>query len=233
MGHPSSSETGAEVGGPGHEFIERLERRRGVSFAKRFDDDLGGNVSDEVILGEGTAAESSESRVEASATSVEGGEDLGFSFIAARVKMQPDVVVLETGDGFADERGDLFRLGDSDGVGQRNGTNAEVGDVVERGDDFVDVPDVSVGIAEGHRNVNHHVESGVVGLLYDGFQRLVILFRRLILILAKERIGERVRVAEGGNGLGGYGAVGTLGVDDDSDDLDVVRRIELLEDVFA
>ena len=66
---------------------------------------------------------------------------------------------------------------------------------------FVLIPRIAIWIPKCHRDVDDHVELGIVGPLLDRFQYFVILIGRLVLVLAQKRFGNRVGVSQCRDGL--------------------------------
>ena len=133
----------------------------------------------------------------------------------------------------AHDAADQLRSGHADRVGQRDRPDAEIGNAPYRLHHFAFAPRIAIRISECHRDVNDRVENGVVGTLLDRLQYFAILLERLVLVLAQKCRGDRVRIAEGRDALGGNGALCAFLINDDSDDLDVIRRVELLQHFLA
>ncbi len=110
-------------------------------------------------------------RVKAAAARIVSGQHLGHRLVAPAVQVRADLEVIELADHRAQQLGNLLRRGQPDGVGQRNGADIHVRYQADRLDNLVRTPRIAVWIAERHRDVDHHIQPGVVGLLGDLFQQ--------------------------------------------------------------
>ena len=94
------------------------------------------------------------------------------------------------------------------------------------------IPQIAIRIAEGHRDVGHCIDSGLVRLLLHLLQHVQVFFQRLVLIVLQECRRERIRKADGAHRFGRDSALDPALVDHNADDLDIIRRIEFAQDGF-
>ncbi len=191
---------------------------------ERRDESFGGHVADQDILREGTAAEAADGRVKAAAAGAPGGGDFGGG-------LRPDA----RGDGrrarcpgrsattAATTSSTSCGCGEANGVGERDGLDAGVGEQVAGGDDFIDAPWVAIGVAEGHGDVGDDVEACFIRERSDGFEGVDGFFRGLVLVALEEAGRDGVGEAEGVDAAAVDGALHALDVDDDADDFECVR----------
>jgi hypothetical protein len=156
--------------------------------------------------------------------------DLGCCVVGASVKMDADFEAFVDVEDEAHDVADELGRGETDGVGERDLSDSRVDEEIDGADDLVDVPHVAVRIAEGHGEIGDDVLSALVGDLADLLELVERFFGRLALVAIKELRRDGVREADGRDAAGVHGALGTLGVDDDADDLDLFGSVEVFED---
>ena len=130
--------------------------------------------------------------------------------------------MLAVGEDGGDDLFDELRCCEADGVGERDGLDAGVGEQIAGGDDFIDAPGVAVGVAEGHRDVGDDVEARFVGERADGFEGIDGFFGGLVLVALEEAGGDGVGKSERVDAAAVDGALGAFDVDDDADDFEFV-----------
>ena len=119
----------------GANFVGHLEERgegggidAGVAacFADSGEDVFGGDVADQSVAGEGAAAEAGERGIEAAAACFVGGENFCFGVFGAAVEMDAEFDACDVIFYAAVEVADEFGSGAADGVGERDGVDADV-----------------------------------------------------------------------------------------------------------
>src|ERR1700756_1874777 len=84
------------------------------------------NVADKVVSGEGAAAESGKSAIEAATSGPIGGENFCFGVFRAAVEMSAEFDARDVFVGSLENVGDDFRSGVACGVGKRNSSDTNV-----------------------------------------------------------------------------------------------------------
>jgi hypothetical protein len=121
-------------------FDERVEGRElwqcGVKAGEGGDEGFRGDVADQQVLSEGTAAEAANGGVKAAAATQVCGKDAGWGIGGARVEMNADLNAPVCAEDFRDGICDAIGRCEADRVGERNLGNAAVDEQVTGVDDF-------------------------------------------------------------------------------------------------
>ena len=208
-------------------FVAQLNKTRklggidaGISadFPEGGEDGFRGNVADKIVSGERTATEAGEGAVEAAAARGIGGENFVLGIRGAGMEMHAEFdasdVILYLAEEFVDKIGS----GGTDGVGKRDGLDANVFEPLESVLHNFRSPRFAVGIAKGHGNIDDETFVGGFGFTLEGFDKSTRLSAIHVGVGAAEIGGDGIRVADGGDALGADGALETLFIDDDADD---------------
>ncbi len=111
-----------------NKFVEvsGIDGGGGVEFVKCGEGGFGGNVADEVVSRERTAAESREGAVKATTAGSIGGVDFIFGVFGAGVEMDAEFDTRDVVFYLCEEIVDLVGSGSANGVGERDGVDVNV-----------------------------------------------------------------------------------------------------------
>src|SRR5215469_2054314 len=213
------------------EWLQSWQLR--AALAQRLYDFLRGNVPNQDILREWTAAESAECSVEAAATSVIRGQHFFSSLIRTAMQMNSNVKVAVLIEHRANEIADLLGRRETNSIGQGDHVQIFGLEEIQSVDDFVNAPGIAVGISKSHRDVDNDAKPGIVRFFLNLLEFIEGLFGGLVLILTKECFRDRIGKSYGGYGLGVDCALHAFFIHHDPDDFDVVGWIEFLEHCFG
>src|SRR6266478_4399864 len=115
---------------------------------------FGADVADEIVSGEGAAAESGERAIEAAATGPIGGKNFCFGVFRAAVEMSAEFYACDMLVRSFKHVSNNFWGGIACGVGKRNGPDANGFQPFESFFDEFGAPGFVIGISESHGNVD-------------------------------------------------------------------------------
>src|ERR1019366_3424976 len=224
----------ADLGRCSQQRVQRLQhgQLRAV-FAQGFDYGFCRNIPNQVILREGTSAETADGGIEAATAGFIGRDDFGGCLVRATVQMDSDFKVTVFGHYGGDDFLNFLGRRYAYGIGEGDHANLLQLEQADNFDDLIYAPVSAVGVAEGHRDVDDRFEPGIVGLLLDLFQFLDSVFQSLPLIVLQKSWRDRVREAQRAYRLGRDRSLRAFFVDHDADDFHIVGRIEFFQNHFG
>src|ERR1039458_1603224 len=226
--------SGADFSSRAEERVQRLQhgQLRAV-FAQGFDYGFCRNISNQVILREGTSAETADGGIEAATAGFIGRDDFRGGLVGAAVQVDSYLEITILGHHSGDDLLNLLGRRYAYGIGKGDRANLLQLEQANGFDDLIYAPVIAVGIAEGHRDVDDSVEPRFIGLLLDLFQFLDSVFQSLPLIVLQKCGRDRIRKTQGAHRLGRDRPLSALFIDHDTDDFHVVGRIEFLQNLFG
>src|ERR1022692_4908670 len=224
----------ADLGRCSQQRVQRLQhgQLRAV-FAQGFDYGFCRNIPNQVILREGTSAETADGGIEAATAGFIGRDDFRGGLVGAAVQVDSYLEITILGHHSGDDLLNLLGRRYAYGIGKGDRANLLQLEQANGFDDLIYAPVIAVGIAEGHRDVDDSVEPRFIGLLLDLFQFLDSVFQSLPLIVLQKCGRDRIRKTQSAHRLGRDRSLRTFFVDHDADDFYVVGRVEFLQNFFG
>src|SRR5258708_11901556 len=158
---------------------------------------FGADVADQVVSGEGAAAESGECAIEAAASGPIGGENFRFGVFRAAVEMSAQFYARDVLVRSFKHLSNNFWGGIACGVGKRNGPDANVFQPLESFFDELGAPGFVVGIAERHGNIDYKTASGGFSFFVQSFDESAGFAARHVSVGPAEGGGDGIRIAGG------------------------------------